>query len=197
MWLCFICNVYVYIHIPSYNHLMVHITIWNILQLFNDNNTCRVSGSLGQLVPKLMTSLLNVLFIEFRVIPPNVGQKVSVSAELPKFYLGFKKRMALKFVYFLNNWNNNDKDWASLVVQWLKICLQMQGTQVRSLEDSACPGATKPVGHNCWACTLEPILHNKRSHHNEKPGHHNERILPLAASRESPNAAVKTQHSQK
>ena len=132
MWLCFICNVYVYIHIPSYNHLMVHITIWNILQLFNDNNTCRVSGSLGQLVPKLMTSLLNVLFIEFRVIPPNVGQKVSVSAELPKFYLGFKKRMALKFVYFLNNWNNNDKDWASLVVQWLKICLQMQGTQVLS-----------------------------------------------------------------
>ena len=39
----------------------------------------------------------------------------------------------------------------SLVVQWLKICLPMQGMQVRSLvgKDSTCHGATKPVGHNC------------------------------------------------
>ena len=79
---------------------MVHITIWNILQLFNDNNTCRVSGSLGQLVPKLMTSLLHVLFIEFRVIPPNVGQKVSVSAELPNFYLGIQKKNGTKICIF-------------------------------------------------------------------------------------------------
>ena len=44
------------------------------------------------------------------------------------------------------------------------------------------PHTTKPVGHNYWACTLdprncnywkphtlEPVLHNKRSHQNEKP----------------------------
>ena len=38
----------------------------------------------------------------------------------------------------------------SLVVQWIGICLPMQGTQVRSfvLEDSTCHGANKPVGHN-------------------------------------------------
>ena len=75
----------------------------------------------------------------------------------------------------------------------VKICLPMQGTQVRALvwEDPMCRGATKPVHHNYWACALEPVLysqratttepvclepvlHNKRSHHNEKPTHCNE-----------------------
>ena len=39
---------------------------------------------------------------------------------------------------------------ASLVVQWLRICLPMQGTQVRVLvrEDPICCGATRPVRHN-------------------------------------------------
>ena len=38
----------------------------------------------------------------------------------------------------------------SLVVQWLRIRLPMQGTQVRSLvqEDPTCRGATKPMRHN-------------------------------------------------
>ena len=84
----------------------------------------------------------------------------------------------------------------SLVVQWLQIRLPTQGTRVRALvqEDTMCRGATKPVHHNYWACTLEPashnywgrvpqllkpaclepVLRNKRSHCNEKPVHHNE-----------------------
>ena len=39
---------------------------------------------------------------------------------------------------------------ASLVAQWLRICLPMQGTQVRALvwEDPTCHGATGPVSHN-------------------------------------------------
>ena len=44
---------------------------------------------------------------------------------------------------------------------------------------------------------LEPVLHNKRSHRNEKPPHHNEEWPPLTATRESPRAATKTQCSQK
>ena len=42
------------------------------------------------------------------------------------------------------------KKGASLVAQWLRICLPMQGTQVRALvwEDPTCRGATKPVSHN-------------------------------------------------
>ena len=41
--------------------------------------------------------------------------------------------------------------WASLVAQWLRICLPMQGTRVRALvwEDPTCRGATRPVSHNC------------------------------------------------
>ena len=44
---------------------------------------------------------------------------------------------------------------ASLVVQWLRICLPMQGTRVRALvwEDPTCCGATGPVSRNYWACT--------------------------------------------
>ena len=82
------------------------------------------------------------------------------------------------------------------MAQWLRIRLPMQGTRVRSLvrEDPTCHGATKPVCHNYWACALEPASHNygahvpqllkparlepvlcnKRSHHNEKPTHRNE-----------------------
>ena len=82
---------------------------------------------------------------------------------------------------------------ASLVAQWLRLCLPMQGTQVWALvwEDPTCCRATKPVCHNYWACALEPVsddywahvpqllkptrlepmLRNKRSHRNEKPMH--------------------------
>ena len=43
---------------------------------------------------------------------------------------------------------------ASLVAQWLRICLPMRGTRVRALvwEDPTYRGATKPVRHNYWAC---------------------------------------------
>ena len=38
----------------------------------------------------------------------------------------------------------------SLVAQWLRICLPMQGTRVRALvwEDPTCRRATGPVSHN-------------------------------------------------
>ena len=39
---------------------------------------------------------------------------------------------------------------ASLVAQWLRVCLPMRGTRVRALvwEDPACRGAAGPVSHN-------------------------------------------------
>ena len=66
--------------------------------------------------------------------------------------------------------------WTSLVVQWLRICLPMQGTWVWALiwEDPIRRGATEPVCRNYWSSHLEPVLRNKRSHHNEKPTHCNE-----------------------
>ena len=41
------------------------------------------------------------------------------------------------------------KNGASLVAQWLRICLLMQGTRVRALvwEDPTCHGAAGPVSH--------------------------------------------------
>ena len=79
-----------------------------------------------------------------------------------------------------------------LMVQRLNIRLPVQGTQVQTpvQEDSTCCEATKPICPNYWACalepercnywsprTLEPMVHNKRSHHHEKPGHSNWRKL--------------------
>ena len=99
------------------------------------------------------------------------------------------------------------------MAQWLRIHLPMQGTQVWSLvwEDPTCCRAPKPMCHNYWACALEPVCHNywacaprAPAPQQEKPPqweayvpHCNEEQPPLAATRESPRAAMKTQSSQK
>ena len=66
------------------------------------------------------------------------------------------------------------QEWASLVVQQLRICLPMQGTQVWSLvlEDSICLSTTKPVFNNYvpqllkhWSpCTAESLLYRDTEH---------------------------------
>ena len=103
------------------------------------------------------------------------------------------------------------RNGASLVAQWLRIHLPMQGTRVRALvrEDPTCRGSTKPVCHNYWACALEPgshnywahvppllklarlepVLCNKRSHRVRNPH--------LSQLEKSPRAAKKTKRSQK
>ena len=50
----------------------------------------------------------------------------------------------------LTNNIKNKRTGASLVAQWLRVCLPMQGTRVRALvwEDPTCRGATGPVSHN-------------------------------------------------
>ena len=65
-------------------------------------------------------------------------------------------------INYISKYNNDKLEneilklylWASLVAQWLRICLLMQGTRVRALvwEDPTCRGASGPVSHNCWAC---------------------------------------------
>ena len=66
--------------------------------------------------------------------------------------------------------------WASLVAQWLRVCLPMQGTRVRALvwEDPACHGATGPVSHNYRACASGALLRNKRNRDSERPAHRDE-----------------------
>ena len=63
----------------------------------------------------------------------------SIIKYLNKFYKLHFKWMIFKIIL-----------GASLVAQWLRICLPVQGTWVRALvwEDPTCRGATRPVSHN-------------------------------------------------
>ena len=110
--------------------------------------------------------------------------------------------------YLSNVRDEKGSTGTSLVVQWLRTHLPMQGTWVQALvwEDPTCCGATKPMRHSYWACALEPTSHscwahalhllkstrlepvlcNKRSHHNEKPMQCNKEWPPHAATRERP-----------
>ena len=93
---------------------------------------------------------------------------------------------------------------ASLVVQWLRIHLPMQGTQVpppvgedphASEQLTPCATTTETA---LWSPgSLEPVPCNERSHRSEKPTHHNEEEPSLTAARESPCPATETQHNQK
>ena len=67
------------------------------------------------------------------------------------------------------------------MVQWIRICLPVHRRGQLfdpGWEDATFLRATKPVRHNYWAqmwqllkpeLSLEPVLHNERSHWNEKP----------------------------
>ena len=96
--------------------------------------------------------------------------KVSLLSSL-LFHLGHhsKQISELKWLLILLNlspWGQihylRNHFGTSLVAQWLRICLPMQGTRVRSLvqEDPTCHGATKPMCHNYWACALQPVSHD-------------------------------------
>ena len=67
---------------------------------------------------------------------------------LIQFLEGFKRKT--EFSWGRKNSASRLSDRASLVAQWLRICLPMQGTRVRALgwEDPICRGATGPVSHN-------------------------------------------------
>ena len=124
-------------------------------------------------------------------------------------YTGFKS-MAME------NWKEYDKcqkkicKRASLVVQWLRICLVMQGTPVWSLvqEDLTCLRATKHVSHKSWVCALESGSRNYLAHEpqllNEAcapgaPAPQLEKLLQWEAQApqlEKARTATETQHSQ-
>ena len=148
-------------------------------------------------------------------IPQNIIMVLSIDDILPLWLVKQKKKKN-NLEYFQCQ---DSRTGTSLVAQWLRVCLPMQGTRVQALvqEDPTCRGATKPVCHNYWACALElvshnywacvpqlrkptclePVLCNKRSHHNEKPAHRNEEYPLLAATRESLCAAAKTHTAKK
>ena len=96
----------------------------------------------------------------------------------------------------------------SLMVQWLRIHLLMQGTWVQSLvqEDSICQRAIKPMYHY-WAPVLKPTSHGgmprARAPQQEKPTKWETPTSQPESSphspqlEQSPRTALKTQNSQK
>ena len=121
---------------------------------------------------------------------------------LPLLLPPFSPRRHQRPISQINNSLQQKSDTGtSLVVQWLRICLPVQGTWVWSLvwEDPTCNEASKFAHHNSWACALEPksckylspqaskpvlpraYAQNKRSHHNENPIH---------ATREAPRLSL-------
>ena len=107
---------------------------------------------------------------------------------------------------------------ASLVGQYWRLHLPVQGTRVRSLvqEDPTCHGAAEPIHHNCWACALvpgaattEPVCRNYwnpcvREPHapQEKPPQWEASTLQLESSlltipREKPVQQLRPKDSQK
>ena len=94
------------------------------------------------------------------------------------------------------------------MVQWIRIQLPMQRTQVRSLVwgHPSCCRAAKPMGHNYWAQVpqlLKPACSRAGALKQEKPPQWEGRTLQLESCPHSPDLekspckTTKTQHSQK
>ena len=75
----------------------------------------------------------------------------------------------------------------------------MQGTRVRALvwEDPTCRGATRPVGHNCWACASGASAPQQREaaivrgpHTAMKSGPHLLQLEKALAQKRRPNIAI-------
>ena len=86
---------------------------------------------------------------------------------------------------------------AALLAQGLRIHLPMQGTQVQPLiQELRSHGPWDNQAHEPQllklACSRESVPCCLRSHCNEKPVLHNQRVAPLAAIRGSLHAATKT-----
>ena len=96
-----------------------------------------------------MTSVLPNAIYRFNAIPIKISMmffaEIKKKKSTPKFICNLKGPQAAKTIF------NKNMLGASLVAQWLRICLPMQGTRVRALvwEDPTCRGAAGPVSHNC------------------------------------------------
>ncbi|KAJ8785844.1 hypothetical protein J1605_006804 [Eschrichtius robustus] len=100
---------------------------------------------LGSIWPTVTTEKVHVLLVSRR------NENLQTGAALPhtcliRVFNDLLLAHAMNSLPTLKNWMIR----ASLVAQWLRIRLLMQGIRVRALvwEDPTCRGATGPVSHN-------------------------------------------------
>ena len=88
-------------------------------------------------------------------------RKMWTVSKRSNFILKFPDSQNINYLYIISR-TLYEENRTSLVAQWLRIRLPMQGTRVRApvQEDPTCRGATTPVRHNYRACALEPASHN-------------------------------------
>ena len=88
---------------------------------------------------------------------------------------------------------------ASLVAQWLRVCLPMQGDTGSSpgLGGSHMPWSDWAREPQLLSLCVWSLCSATRGRDSERPAHRDEEWPPLAATRESPRTEAKTQHSQK
>ena len=117
---------------------------------------CRPRFPLSIIFLQLEEYSLWFLIVQFcwwlKILQYFISEKVIV---LPLFSKDiFTKYRVLGWLTFFFQYIKDVVQGASLVVQWLRICLPMQGTRGRALvwEDPTCRRATGPVSHNYWAC---------------------------------------------
>ena len=91
---------------------------------------------------------------------------------------------------------SKNQSGTSLVAQWLRIHLPMQGTQVRAMvwEDPTCRRATKPRRHNYWARAPQLLKHHNywslRTRTKSSPCSHNKR-KPTCSSEDPTQPKIK------
>ena len=92
---------------------------------------------------------------------PSTGEWISklYSIHTGKYYSAIKRNQLLPYATAWMNLKHimqseKSQTRASLVAQWLRICLPMQETWVRAQvwEDPTCHRAAGPMSHNYWAC---------------------------------------------
>ena len=106
--------------------------------------------------------------------------------KMPSFHVPSARRDMHKRSWVIDHGNSISQlfsSWASLVVQWLRICSAMKGTLVQSLvqEDPSCHRATEPMPHNYWSpCALEPVLHLQQEESPNRRRSHTATFLTLS-----------------